>query len=245
MTPPLDAELMAWIDGQLEPARRAEVAAWLQEHPEVAARLHAYRAQKEALHRAFDGVLDEPLPERLRVAAAAPRRGWRVAAVLAWMSLGFAAGYAVHEASMPLGAAPLAQRAALAHAVYVPEVRHPVEVGADQEAHLLQWLSKRVGTPLKAPSFQSRGFELVGGRLLPGPQGPVAQFMYQDASGRRLTLYIGGDREHQATAFRYAREGNLSVFYWLDGTLGYALSGELPREELLPLADAAYRELIR
>ena len=32
-----------------------------------------------------------------------------------------------------------------AHSVYVPEVRHPVEVGAAEEAHLVQWLTKRIG----------------------------------------------------------------------------------------------------
>ncbi len=246
MNAPLDAELMAFVDDQLDAARRAEVAAWLQVHPETAARIHAYRAQKEALHRAFDSVLEEPLPERLRQAAKArgPATLGRIAAAVAWLSLGFFAGYAMHEANDARAPAALVQRAAIAHAVYVPEVRHPVEVGADQEAHLLQWLSKRLGSPLKAPRFASMGYELVGGRLLPGSEGPVAQFMYQDAAGRRLTLYIGSDREHQDTAFRFAQEGELSVFYWLDGKLGYALAAQLPREALLPLAELAYRQII-
>jgi anti-sigma factor RsiW len=138
----------------------------------------------------------------------------------------------------------LAHNAAIAHVVYSPEVRHPVEVGADQETHLVQWLSKRLGTPLKVPHFSAEGFDLVGGRLLPGEQGPVAQFMYQDAQGRRLTLYVRTDAaENRETAFRYTLEGKVSVFYWLDGRLGYALSGELPREQLLRIAEAAYKQL--
>ena len=244
MNTPLDSELMAYLDARLDPARAAEVAAWLAQNPEAAARLHAYKAQKEALHAAFDPVLDEPLPERLRHIAAAKHPSWRLAAVFAWVCLGFAAGYAWHDGGAPSAPPPLAKRAALAHAVYVPEVRHPVEVGADQEAHLLQWLSKRLGSPLKAPRVVELGFELVGGRLLPGGDGPVAQFMYQDRGGRRLTLYIGSDHENRDTAFRYTREGKLGVFYWLDGKLGYALSGEMPREDLLKLAEVAYRQLV-
>jgi len=245
MNRPLDAELHAWIDGQLDPQRASEIAAWVAENPEAGAQAQAYRAQREALHRAFDDVLEEPLPPRLLAAAStpAPRRVWRMAAAMAWISLGFAAGYVLRQPALAPPPPALAQRAAIAHAVYVPEVRHPVEVGADQEAHLLQWLSKRLKVQLRAPKFAEFGFTLMGGRLLPGDAGPVAQLMYQDAGGRRLTLYMGSDAGNETTAFRFAQEGKLSVFYWLDGKLGYALSGEMPREEMLKLAQAAYREL--
>ena len=115
----------------------------------------------------------------------------------------------------------MAHRAAVAHAVYSPEVRHPVEVGADQEAHLVAWLSKRLGTQLRAPKLEAVGYSLVGGRLLPGETGPVAHFMYQCNQGTRVTLYVrtdlGGNRE---TAFRYAREGSVGVFYWVDSKVG-------------------------
>jgi anti-sigma factor RsiW len=123
-------------------------------------------------------------------------------------------------------------------------VRHPVEVGADQEAHLAAWLSKRLGAQLKPPALSSAGYDLVGGRLLPGDQGPVAQFMYQDARGQRLTLYVRTDAtDSRETAFRYAREDKVGVFYWLDGKLGYALSGELEKDELLQVATLVYRQL--
>jgi anti-sigma factor RsiW len=100
-----------------------------------------------------------------------------------------------------------ARRAAMAHVVYSPEVRHPVEVGADQEAHLGAWLSKRLGTPLKSPQLSAQGYALVGGRLPPGDRGPVAQFMYQDGKGVRLTLYVPLQRGRtRETAFRFSQE---------------------------------------
>ncbi|MFC5301488.1 anti-sigma factor family protein [Azospira restricta] len=246
MNRPLDAELHAWADDRLDPARAAEVSAWLAAHPDEGARLTAWKRQKELLHAAFDPVLDEPVPARLADAAArrAPARAWRIAAAVGWLAIGVVAGYQLHGARHADAAAPaLARQAAIAHVVYAPEVRHPVEVGADQEAHLVQWLSKRLGTPLKTPHFAAQGFELVGGRLLPGERGPVAQFMYQDRGGRRLTLYVNSDGDNRDTAFRYAQEGKVGVFYWLDGRLGYALSGELPRAELLAIAESAYRQL--
>jgi len=247
-------ELQAWADRRLADARRAEVDAWLAAHPEAAERAAAYRSLNEQLRACYGPVLDEPVPERLQ-GAALRRTRWRAAAaVAAWLVLGAAVGgvagweLRAQRASVP-EARPqipgLAHRAALAHATYAPEVRHPVEVGADQEQHLVAWLSKRLGAEVRAPQLESEGMTLVGGRLLPSDPGPVAQFMYQSAPGRRVTLYVrteGPDRRE--TAFRFAREGNVRVFYWIDRKFGYALSSaDLDRDELLRLANAAYRQL--
>ena len=48
-----EADLQAYVDGQLPETRHAEIEAWLAVHPEEAARLHAYRAQNHALHGLF------------------------------------------------------------------------------------------------------------------------------------------------------------------------------------------------
>ncbi|KAB8063984.1 anti-sigma factor family protein, partial [Janthinobacterium violaceinigrum] len=143
------------------------------------------------------------------------------------------------------GPLALARSAAIAHAVYTPEVRHPVEVGVEQEAHLVQWLSKRLGSNLQPPVLSPLGYRLIGGRLLPGDgDGPVAQFMYEDGSGKRLTLYVARERAgRQETAFRYTQEKELGVFYWIDGQMGYALSARLPKAELGKIADAVYAQL--
>lgn len=245
--PVTEADLHAYVDGILPSERAAEIEAYLAEHPEDAARVASYCEQTAALHRAFDSMLDEPLPRRLEV----PRPMWtramlRYAAVVAWLALGGVAGWNLHDyrTASEIEGTTWARRAAIAHVVYSPEVRHPVEVGAAQEAHLVRWLSKRLGASVKAPHLGNIGYSLVGGRLLPGDRGPVAQFMYQDAKGRRLTLYVRRDADKKGeTAFRFARERGVSVFYWIDGGLGYALSGEIDKPELLRVANAVYRQL--
>jgi anti-sigma factor RsiW len=144
--------------------------------------------------------------------------------------------------------AAFARQAVAAHVVYMPEVRHPVEVEAAQQQHLVQWLSKRLNRPLKIPNLAPAGFELVGGRLLPGDAGARAQFMYQNAAGERVTLYVGAiegvaGKGMDETAFRYTAEAGVASFYWVDQGFGYALSGKLPRQGLLVLAEAVYRQL--
>jgi anti-sigma factor RsiW len=242
--PVTEAEVQAYVDERLPAARAAEVVAYLAEHPDEAARVAAYREHIQLLRREYDPVLSEPVPARF----ARGRRGRlvRYAAALAWCVLGGVAGWHLHayNTDRRVDTAAWARRAAIAHIVYSPEVRHPVEVGADQEAHLVAWLSKRLGAPLKVPHLGSLGYSLVGGRLLPGDRGPVAQFMYQDPRGQRLTLYVRVNADDsRETQFYFAKENNIGVFYWLDRKLGYALSGEVDKPELLRVAEAVHRQL--
>ncbi|SNS49602.1 Transmembrane transcriptional regulator (anti-sigma factor RsiW) [Noviherbaspirillum humi] len=247
-----EQDLHGYADDRLDAPRRAEVEAWLDAHPERREQVEAWRRQSGRLHGAYDAVLEMPVPARLMPAANAPR--WpdvkRLAAV-AWLLVGGLAGYLMHgaTASSPSDravAASLPRMAAVAHAVYAPEVRHPVEVGADQEAHLSAWLSKRLGAPLKPPRLDAAGFHLVGGRLLPGDTGEVAQFMYEDEKRQRLTLYVQpGTAGAEPASFRYANENGIDVFYWIDGGFGYALSGKTGRDEMLRLTTLVYRQLNR
>jgi anti-sigma factor RsiW len=208
------------------------------------------KALQQALHELYDPVLAEPVPERMR-----PRRPrWRAAALAAsWIAVGLAAGvmagwqlHAWRTSAPPQAELPgFVKRAAVAHAVYSPEVRHPVEVAADQEQHLVTWLSKRLGVKVYAPKLEEAGLALVGGRLLPGENGPVAQFMYQSQNGRRLTLYVRAETKQQReTAFRYARDNSIGVFYWVDRDCSYALaSADLGKEEMLRIANLVYKQL--
>ena len=150
-----------------------------------------------------------------------------------------------------LAATSWPHRAAVAHAVYAPEVRHPVEVNVvegsaseqkAQEEHLARWLGKRLNLPVRLYDLRPQGFELVGGRLLPDLAGPSAQLMYQNGAGQRITLYLRRPEAGADTAFRFQREGDLNLFYWVEAGFGCALVGKLPREQLLALANAVYRQ---
>ena len=251
--PVTEADLQAYADARLSPERRALVEAWLASRPEEAERVATYQRLGKEVRAAYEAMLSEPVPERL-AQAAAPRFPWRRAAAIAgWIALGIAvgapAGWQLRPERLVAQASPdatvIARRAAIAHATYSPEVRHPVEVGADDEQHLVAWLSKRLGIKVRAPKLDEAGMSLVGGRLLPGDTGPVAQFMYQSQNGKRLTLYVRTEASrNRETAFRYARENNVAVFYWIDREAGYALaSADLSKDELLRLANLCYRQL--
>ncbi len=256
-----DERLSAWLDGELDAAASTEVQAWLQTHPEEAARVRQWAADRDALRAHFAQILNEPVPARLSAVA------WRALAWPRWAQAAAVAGLLVTgalvggggvwqwqqsrpawqlaAATPPVRAEPVAQgwvqRAALAHSVYVPEPRHAVEVRA-QEAHLAGWLTRRIEMPVHLFNLQAQGFELVGGRLLPDGAGKSAQLMYQDAQGRRVTVYLRKPERAVETEFRYERQGELGLFYWIEEGCGYALVGALPRETLLALSEAVYQQ---
>ncbi|MGH8719739.1 MAG: anti-sigma factor family protein, partial [Burkholderiales bacterium] len=109
-----EAQLHAYVDGLLPESERAKVEDYLSARPEVAERIDAYRRQNASLHELFDPVLQEPIPERLRVAAAATKpSAMRYAAMLAWVAIGVVVGWAVNEFTQTRESM-LAQRAAVA-----------------------------------------------------------------------------------------------------------------------------------
>ena len=269
--PITEADLHAYVDAVLPDDRRAEVEDFLAAQPEEASRLFAYQAQKDALRQLFNPVLEESLPAELLELAEKPivpameamatpavdmkRRPFlsrwsmqRIAASFAIALLSGLAGWLGHgqyQATERMAQmTPLARQAAVAHVVYSPDIKRPVEVTADQEDQLVKWLTKRLGTPVSPPKLGTLGYELIGGRLLPGNAGPVAQFMYHDSSGQRLTLYVSTEQTvSRDTGFRFAREGAVNVFYWVDGKFGYALSAGIDKGELARVATAVYDQL--
>lgn len=278
---PDEARLSAWLDGELDGPARAEVDAWLRDHPEDAALARLWAADRDALRARFDPVADEPVPAALRATVlnagrnvVQPRARWRQVAVAAGLLLagGLLGGLVGAQFGAQLGGSEALQaaaqrlpwvdaerlrpggwthRAAVAHAVYAPEVRHPVEVNVAQgsaseqraqEEHLARWLGKRLDMPVVLFDLRAQGFELVGGRLLPDAQGPSAQLMYQNGGGQRVTVYLRKPEAAAATAFRFQRDGDLGLFYWIEDGFGCALVGKLPRAQLLVLAEAVYKQ---
>lgn len=261
--PITEADLHAYVDGVLPEARRVDIEAYLAALPAEAERLRAYREQNAALRALFNPVLEEPIPARLEDAAAPGTTfSFFARAVAAGIVVAFVGGTAgwmlrgVTQTPMFIAQAPstvpfptgdmtsLPRQAAIAHAVYSPDVRRPVEIGADQEDQLVAWLSKRLGVRIQPPKLGTLGYELIGGRLLPGSSGPVAQFMYQDVTGRRLTLYVSTENAvNRDTGFRFAQEGSVNVFYWINGKFGYALSANIDKGELARVATTVYDQL--
>ena len=252
-------DVHAFVDGRLPAPEAAQLRSRLAADPQLQATVNAWAAQRDALRRTFAqpelGTTPAPLlaaAEHAQELRDSARTFTRWAGMAASVLLAFGLGWLASmeygtRFNAPSPAVQFARQASVAYVVFQPEVRHPVEVDATQQQHLVQWLSKRLGRPLKVPVLTQQGYELMGGRLLPGDGGARAQFMYQNAAGQRLTLYIGavkaGTAGSQETSFRFLEDGPVPGFYWVDQGFGYALSATLPRNALHDLATVVYAQI--
>lgn len=265
LPPVSDDELAAYFDGQLDESAARTVASRLS-HADHATLQH-WSDQRRQMRALADSIDAEPLPTHLLATAHQLNDAYRqvhrwrqwggmAAGVLMAFGLGWFGRGVGHEPTAIQAAVPphlqqpnaFVMQASVAHATYVPEVRHPVEVAAAQRQHLAQWLTKRLARDIKVPDFSSDGFELVGGRLLPGAEGARAQFMFERPDGLRVTLYLGAVKADTAgtapsgSAFAFRSQGGTASFYWVEDGFGYALTGPLPRNELLKLSELAYAQ---
>jgi anti-sigma factor RsiW len=248
--PVTDDELHAYVDGELPADRLPAVERWLAAHPEDAARVAGWRAQAELIRVRYGGVARNPVPTRLdldRLARAERKWTWLAAAsVLLAFLVGGAAGWFGRGALQPAAAqVPTVTAEALeAHKLYIAEVRHPIEVPAEA-SHLLPWLSRKVGSTLRAPDLGTFGLKLMGGRLLPWQPGkPAALFMYESASGDRYTIYCARTAGPE-TSLHYSVSGQVAAVYWADGDVGWVVSGPADREKLLKIGQTVYEQLDR
>ena len=235
-SPVTEEELHAYVDGEVPADRLEAVTAWLAAHPEQAALVAAWRAQADGIRARYGAVANEPVPDRLKLdqvdAAAAARAG---GPGRRWPRR---QSFALHgrrrrrldgARRFGRGADRLRhlhrRRARCATSSTWSKSAIPVEVPGNERAHMTQWLSKRLGVELRIPDLQSIGLKLVGGRLLPGPTGAAAFYMYEGPSGERFTIYCA---EGRRAGDRAALQGRRTLRRVLLGRRQGRLCGERP-----------------
>jgi anti-sigma factor RsiW len=251
-----EMDLHGYIDGELPALRRAEVEAYLADHPDEAARLAEYHALTLSLHRLYDGDraaspridmltadLDRTLRRRRTV-----HRLVRMAAVAAVLAIVAGVASSVHDRFRQAEDRFLAftQQATDAHLLFAGAKPPAVDVKPDGNSTVVSWLSQRLtGVPVRAPDLHKLGYTLTVERILPSPNGPAAQLMYEGKKAAEpVTLFIGKSKGKQQTAFTYVQNDDLSIFYWQEGPFAYSLAGKLGRADLLSLAEAVNAQLV-
>lgn len=170
------AELMAYVDGELDAAGIAHVEAAMAADPAVAAAVQSERRLRDQLRGAFDSVLAEPVPAHLQAIARGdgpatatvremPRRArprWALPEFAA-LAAALALGIAISRFALAPAAAPLDVREG--RLVAAGELAQSLESGLAAESGdaLRIGLSFRDGT-----GAYCRSFRLQGGQDLDG-----------------------------------------------------------------------------
>jgi anti-sigma factor RsiW len=243
--PVSEEDLHAYVDKLLEPERQAEIAAYLENHPDAARRVAAYSAQRKLLRNALASVADEPLPPQLnlwRIVENRNRRrfspvGWALAAMLQ-IGAGGVCGWIAQSVtqSAPAELAVLAQEAASCFEVYAQDRVRPVELHVSEIEQLVPWLSSRLQQTLKVPDLTTAGYRLLGGRLVATLNGPAAMFMYDDDRGDRLVVLTRQLAMYRGASMTPHWKGEVAAFAWADHGMGYSLVGPSALDSLRLIA---------
>ena len=250
---PMERLLMFHM-GALSEADHKLMAARIDGNPEARATLAEWQRQDASIASLYAPIAEEALPaeykEMLEAARASPARPpfvmpriGVVAAAVAFLIFGTAVGWGIHELLLPTGSATTTG-AARAFSTYGTETAHPVEVPASDSRHLIDWVASRLGTRVQPPDLSRAGFTLLGGRVLPAAGGPAALFLYQNASGARLGLYVSARGHNGTTDSRYFDTEGVEGYWWLDHGTAFAVTGKLSRDRLRQIASMAYDQLL-
>lgn len=249
--PVTEIDLNAYVDGQLDPARRIEVEDFLSRHPEEAMRVMADLRQRDALRWALGvprqapaggegdlaavhtrrlarrlerGLARRGLSDRLRQAAAAV-----LLVAVGWAGhVGYAARYPdmrhVVAATAPsfVEDAVQAHRTAKVRAAMASQPRVP-HLDADE---LLRATGVRV--PALPASWAVRDVQ-----VFPGRTGPSVEMEVEAAGLGRLWVFAAREPSHAADAAPVvSRFQDAPIAYWQQGQWAYAITGDLPDAEL-------------
>ena len=174
--PITEEDLQSYVDGFLDPVRRAAVEAYLAVNPDESDRTDAYRAQRIGMHVLFDANPGTPLPKDLailerRLSRAmtnhrSSRRFFRTAASLMTVLVAGGAGWWASQDHVFDGGT-----AASAWVFIVPHFllgNETLDTGAisDEESRFVGWLTHNSAADSSpVPDLRALGFNFTGGRV--------------------------------------------------------------------------------
>ena len=124
-----------------------------------------------------------------------------------------------------------------AHSVFGEDSIFPVEFDAAAASEAASWFSQKSGSPFEVPGLQSLGLDMIGARLLGSGNGPLAQFLYEDQDGGRISLTVA---KHPSDAPLQAIEvvdyPDRTVGYWRNSDFDYALVSQSSTADVREIA---------
>jgi anti-sigma factor RsiW len=240
-----EEDLHAYIDGELDPVRHAQVDAALADDPALAYRVEQFRADKMRLAEIFGPVARQPLPAawtRRIETALAPKP----ARPTAWlMALAASVLLALTGGGIALLRQPADTILAEAAAAHDRQTPPDVELKGQSlppELARNQLLLASLGMKVRAPDLSRFGYKLTAVDVFHHRFAETAAgLVYQTAQGTELTVYV---RKSGGTPrFDLLRRGKLRVCVWQDDVVGAVITGDMSAGEMMRIASRAYADL--
>jgi|HubBroStandDraft_1064217.scaffolds.fasta_scaffold00020_73 anti-sigma factor RsiW len=244
MQRPSDEMLVAFLDGEVDEARFAEIAAWLDRDPSLRARLGSLTEATALVREAFEPILREPVPERLFAAthpgpatvvefrAKAAGRAWS-RTTRWWVGAAAAASFAcfIFGATIgPIVPVGLGSTKAAGPNLDNFPVLYIQMVKATASEVSVDIPPPDTGTPLPSdvilPDLKPWGLVFYGGRRIAAEGKPAFQFFYTTDNKELgpVTLFVTNTSEPDVEPTFDKRE-NVNMLYWRHRGHGYYIVG--------------------
>lgn len=228
--PIAEAEIQAYLDGELELGRRLAVESHLASDPAAAQHFMEELRMRTSL-RLLAAEMDEP-PAAMAAAAArltarlseGPVRGLRhlwggrimqgLAAAALLMIVVLPARDVMASPPDYVGDAVEAYRTGLLRAEMASQVETPrIDTGEVQRS-----------TRIRVPKLPAK-WVVTDAQIFPSKEGPALQIMVRTPTAKKLSIFAVRAESEAPDEPTVVRHGGTSVAYWREGDMSYALTG--------------------
>ena len=242
-----DAELVAWIDNELDESRGSALLARLAADERLRQRHEDLREAGASLTASFDALLKQAPLARLRAALPAdqphppPSRrfpGISLRDLAAGVVIGLlVAGAAWAALTLGLFGGREDWRSAVTEYtnLYTSETFSPLNPDAAQQAKELSAVRARVGGNLTPDTIALPDLRFATAFMLSHGGYPMGVIAYVDPTGAPVLLCVLANRASDAP-IRSERRGDLSLASWSDDGRSYLVIGRIPEERAVALA---------
>ncbi|KQW27181.1 Fis family transcriptional regulator [Rhizobium sp. Root274] len=240
--PVLEADLHAYVDDQLDVARRIEVEAYLSENPVTAAKVMADLRVRDELRLALAGLPITARQETREVArrlenALNGRRTLefvrRAAAILVlvgagWAAHGWIAPGGVGEVVASVPPPQFVEEAIRAH--QTAELRGQMK--SQTETRIFNAAEIRSATAIVLPEMPEV-WAIRDAQIFPSAYGPSVELEVEPEAGKRLSLFAVRPGSFSVQQVLVKQDGDTQAAYWQIGDVAYALISETTNPERL------------
>jgi anti-sigma factor RsiW len=234
MTDPMtEADLLAYVDDELDMARRIEVEDYLAKHPDTAARVMGDLRTRGALRLLFEAPMPLTSMQTLEAARRLERAlTWRGTALrmrrVAAVTLLIGAGWAAHA---QVGLSITDSEASPQPPAFVKDALHAhrtalLRAKMDSQLETTQYdpaeISRETGILL--PTLP-REWQVLDAQVFPSREGHSVEIELAASDLGRASLFAAYVPSFNVIAPTVARDEQTRTVYWQSGQLAYALTG--------------------
>jgi anti-sigma factor RsiW len=233
-----ETEIDAYVDGELDMARRLAVEDWLARHPAEATRVMADLRTRTGLRLLCEGEGAVPpaslaaadrLSRRLRQANR-PKRRWATPRRVTLAGVGGSIAAALALLPTPtVMAAPPAYVADAVQGYQTALLRAGMRSQATSRDFDRSEVQRR--TNIRVPRLPN-GWEITDVQIFPSDEGPALQIMIRTQDRQDISIFAVRADSRAPQSPEAIRHGSTSVAYWRQHDISYALIGAEAPEAL-------------